>query len=122
MVVVAVRVLTTNGEDAQIKLGGQPRGDIILGAQRVGCTQSHLRASGNERAHEVSGFGGDVQARSDALACKRLFILKTAAELLEGGHLGISPLDSQAALVRELWIGNIVAHESSLLFQHITVL
>ena len=65
----------------------QRRCHIILGRERVGSGQHQVRAAGLQRARQVGGLGGDVQAGRKAHALER-FLLREA--LAHGRRTGIS--------------------------------
>ena len=91
-------------------------GGVVLGGKRVGCAERHLGAALLEGAHEVGGFGGDVQAGADAHAFERAFFREALADGCEHGHVAIRPEDTVEPCVREGDIFNIVVH-SNLLHQ-----
>ncbi len=62
---VRVEVLATDRAHLDAVIQHERRGDVVLGRQRVGRAQRHLRAARLERPHEAGGLGGDVQAGGD---------------------------------------------------------
>jgi hypothetical protein len=60
-----------DGEHGGAQLVVDGGGDVVLGGQRVGGAQRQLGAAGVQRAAEVGGLGGDVQAGRDAHPRKR---------------------------------------------------
>ena len=110
--VVRVAVLAAPGVDGDAVLGDQRRGDIVLGRQRVGRAQDHVRAAGLERAHQVGGLGRDVQARADAQAVERPLALEALADEAQDGHLALGPLDAADALGGEAEVGHVVGGQS----------
>ena len=99
--VVGRVVLALDGVDAHAVLLDQRRRDVVLGGERVGGAEHHVGAAGLERAHEVGGLGGDVQAGADAHALERLLAREALADGGQHRHLHVGPLDAQHALGRE---------------------
>ena len=62
VLVVGLVVLALDREDRDAFVLDQRRGGVVLGRERVRGAQEDLGAAGLERAHEVGGLGGDVQA------------------------------------------------------------
>ena len=58
--VVLLDALALDGVDGHLVVGDERRGDVVLGAQRVAGAEGDLGAAGQQHAHEVGGFGGDV--------------------------------------------------------------
>ena len=78
VLVVGVVVLALDREDGDVVLVDERRGDVVLGRERVGRAEHDVRAAGLERAHQVRGLGGHVQAGGDAVAGERLLALRSA--------------------------------------------
>src|SRR5215831_13499703 len=70
--VVGVTILVVNGVGRNLVFLYQRRGNIVLGRERVRRTAEYFRAASLERAQQVGGFAGDVQACAEALALERL--------------------------------------------------
>ena len=111
--VVGVAVLAAAGEGGDPVLGHQRRGDVVLGRERVRGRQDDLGAAGLQRAHQVGGLGGDVQARADAQAVERLLALEALADEPQDGHLALGPLDAPDALGGEAEVGDVVGGQRS---------
>ena len=71
--------------------------------------QDDVRAAGLERAHQVGGLGGHVQAGGDAVAGERLLPLEALADRLQDRHLPVGPLDPPDALRRQGKIFHVVS-------------
>jgi hypothetical protein len=101
MRVVGVVVLALDREDGHVVLLDERRGDVVLGGERVRRAQDDVGAAGLERAHQVGGLGGDVQARRDAVAGERLLPLEALPDRGQHRHLPIGPFDAAHALCGE---------------------
>ncbi len=95
--VVGLSVLALDGVGADTVLRHERRGDVILCRKRVARAQHDVSATGLERAHQVSGFCGDMQACRDAQSLKRLLCLKALADAGEYGHVLVGPFDASLA-------------------------
>ena len=85
--VVGCVVLAADGVDADTVVVDERGGDVVLRAQRVARAEHQVGTSGAQRAHQVRGLGGDVEAGAYAHALERLLLLETLANDLEHGHL-----------------------------------
>ena len=59
-------VFAFDGVDGDAVILTREAAIVILGGQRVAARRHDLGAAGDERAEEVGGFGGDVQAGGHA--------------------------------------------------------
>ena len=80
VLVVGLVVLALDGVDAHAVLLDQRGGHVVLRAQRVAGAEHDVGAAGLQRAHEVGGLGGDVQAGADAHARERLLRVEALAD------------------------------------------
>ncbi len=94
-------------------LGGQRRGYLVVGAERVASRPAHLGAGGDQRPHQDRGLLGDVQTAGDAHALERQLALRLLAQGHEHWHAGLGPFDAQAPRVSQLQVGYFVVHEIS---------
>ena len=106
--VVGVAILAPPGVDGDPVLGHERRGDVVLGRQRVARREDDLGAAGLERAHQVGGLGGDVQAGPDPQTVERPLALEALADQAQDGHLALGPLDPADALGGEAEVGDVV--------------
>ena len=106
--VVGLVVLALDGVDADAVVLDERGGDVVLRGQRVGGAEHDVGAAGGQRAHEVGGLGGDVQAGADADALERLLLLEALADGPEHGHVHVGPLDAQHALGGETDVLDVV--------------
>ena len=106
--VVRLVVLALDGVDAHAVLLHERRGHVVLRAQRIAGAQHHVGAAGDQRAHEVGGLGGDVQAGADAHALERLLLLEALADGAQDRHVHVGPLDAQHALGGEIDVFDVV--------------
>ena len=98
--VVRVVVLALDGEDGRVVLLHERRRDVVLRGQRVRGAQHDVRPARNERAHEVRGLRGDMQARGHAVPCQGLLPLEALADGGEHRHLAVGPGDAADAVRR----------------------
>ena len=61
-----------------------------------------------QRAHEVGGLGGDVQAGADAQARERPLPLEALADEAQDRHLPLRPLDATNTFIHETEVGDVV--------------
>ena len=94
---VGLVALAANRERRDAVLVRQCRRDLVLRRQRVRGGQPHVGAAVLERQHQVRGLRGDVQARRDADARKRLGRRKAVANDAHDRHLARCPLDASNA-------------------------
>ena len=106
--VVGVGVLAGDGEHVDAEVAHEGGGRVVLGGQRVGGAQRHLRARGRERAHEVRRLGGHVHAGADAHAVQGLLALEALADGRQHGHVAVRPQDAGEALVGQGDVFDIV--------------
>ena len=106
--VVRVVVLALDGVDADAVVVDQRGGHVVLRAQGVAGAEHDIGAAGLQRAHEVGGLGGDVQAGADAHARERLLLLEPLADGPEHRHVHVGPLDAQDALGGETDVLDVV--------------
>ena len=69
-------------------------GDVVLRGERIGGAEHELGAAGDERAGEVGGLGGDVEARGHLAAGEGLFLGEALADEREDGHVAVGPQDA----------------------------
>ena len=93
------------GDPVVVHEGG---GDVVLGRQRVGRAQPHLGAAGDQRADQVGGLGGDVQAGGEALAGERLLHGEALADRGEHRHVAVGPEDLAQSCVRQGQVADVV--------------
>ena len=108
VLVVGVVVLALDGEDGDVVLVDERSGDVVLRGQRVRRAQHDVRAAGLQRAGEVGGLGGDVQAGGDAVARQRLLGLEALADRGEHRHLPVGPRDPPHAFGGERQVLHVV--------------
>ena len=113
--VVGVGVLALDRVGADAVVLDQRGGDVVLRGERVARAQHDVGASGLQRAHEVRGLGGDVQARADAHAVERLLGCEALADAGEHRHVGVGPLDARLASIGEGDVLDVVIHGGLLL-------
>ena len=104
---VGLGVLAVARMDLRAEVLGQRRRRLVLRGERVGGAQRHLGAPGDERAHEVGGLGGDVQARRHRDALERALVGEALADRAQDGHLGVGPFDARPARGRERGVGDV---------------
>ncbi len=75
--------------------------DIILRGERVARAQHDVGATSGQRAHEVRGLGGHVQARRHAHSIERLLPLEALADARQYRHVAVGPLDAVLAGIGE---------------------
>ena len=68
MAVVGVAILAVNRVAGDVVFPDQRGRDVVLGRERIGGAAQHLGAAGLERAQQIGGLGGDMQAGAQALA------------------------------------------------------
>src|SRR5262249_14742062 len=66
VLVVSIVVFALNGENWNVVIADETRGDIILGGKRIGGAKNHLGAAIAQTNCQVGRLGGDVQAGGDA--------------------------------------------------------
>ncbi len=108
VLVVGVVVLALDGEDGDVVLVDERRGDVVLRGQRVRRAEHDVRAAGLQRARQVGGLGGDVQAGRDAVARQRLLGLEALPDRGEHRHLPVGPRDPPHSLGGERQILHVV--------------
>ena len=99
--------LIANDRDAVLL--DERRRDVVLGRERVRRAEHDVGAAGLERAHQVRGLGGDVQAGGDAVAGERLLALEALADRGQHRHLPVGPLDPPHALGGERQVLDVVS-------------
>ena len=87
----------------------QTGGNIVLGRQRVGGTQGHVGTAGLEGAHQVGGFGGDMQAGRQAHAFQGFLARKNFSDLTQGRHMLVGPLVTLLAFLGQLGVFDIAS-------------
>jgi hypothetical protein len=92
-------------------VGGQRRGDVVLGRERVAARPGNLGTGGMQSAHQHGGFLGDVQAAGDPHAGERLRFREALLECHHHRHARLGPLDAHASGVGELRIGDLGVHD-----------
>ncbi len=91
---------------------GHERGrDVVLRRQRVRGAQRHARAAGEQRADQIRGLGGDVQAGGDADVRQRLLGVEPGSDLREHRHLLVGPRDPRLALGGEAQVGYVMRRD-----------
>ena len=90
VLVIGDVVLALDGKDRDLVVGDQRGGHIVLGGERVGGGQHHIRAASLQGLHQVGGLGGDVQAGRDAQPFERLLFRKALADQAQDRHLALA--------------------------------
>ena len=108
MLVIGDVVLALDGKDRDLEMRHQRRRHIILGGERVGGGQHHIRAAQVQGVHQVGGLGGHVQAGGDAHPLQRALLGKALADQAQDGHLPLGPFDAPPAAFGQLDISNII--------------
>ena len=103
-------VLALDGEGRDAVVDDQRRRHVVLGAERVRAAEVHLGAARLERAHQVRGLGGDVQAGRDAQALERLLAVEAGADGAQDRHVALGPLDARAALAGQIQVAHVAGH------------
>ena len=96
MAVVSVAIFAVDGEGGNAVLIDQRRRDVVLGRERIRRAGDHFGAARLERAQQVGGLAGDMQAGAEALALERQFPGEPLAQAAQHGHLLVGPFDSLA--------------------------
>ena len=115
MAVVRFGVLAFQREHGNAVVFDERCGSVILGGQRVGSAQAHVRAACLERAHEICRFGGHVQAGANAHALERTFALETLANACKHGHVAVCPQNAVQAVVGQLDVLDVIFHVERIL-------
>ena len=110
VLVVGFGILALDGIDVDAVFGNECRSGVVLGGQRVACAQVHFGTARLEGAHQVGGFGGDMQACADANAFQGLFAFEAFADACKYGHVAVCPQDALDARLRQAHILDIRAH------------
>jgi hypothetical protein len=97
MTVVCVAIFAVNGERRNAVLIDQRGRNVILGRERIRRAREHFGAARLERAEQVGGLAGDMQAGAHALALERQFLCESLAQAAQDRHLLVGPFDSFAA-------------------------
>ena len=97
MAVIGVAILAMNRVGRDAVFGDQRRRDVVLGRERIARAAEDLRAARLERAQQVGGLAGDVQACAEPLALERLVFGEAFADFPQHRHLPVGPFDSFAA-------------------------
>ena len=108
VLVVGLLILALDGVGGDAVVLHQRGGHVVLRGQRVGCHQHHVGATGLERAGQVGGLRGHVEAGRDAEALEGLLLLEPLADLGEHGHVAIGPLDALATEVGQAEVGHVM--------------
>ena len=110
--VVRVVVLAADRVDGDPVLLHERRRDVVLRRQRIGGTEDDVGAPGVQRAGQVGGLRGHVQARGDAHAVQGPLALEALADGGQHRHLGVGPQDPGHARRREREILHVMAWRS----------
>ena len=113
VLVVGVVVLALDRKDGDLELVDERGRDVVLRRERVRGAEHDVRAAILQRAHQVGGLAGDVQAGGDAVARERLVGRETLADRSQDRHLPVGPLDPVDAFRREREILDVVPNRRS---------
>ncbi len=94
VVVISVVVLALDGEDGNVVIADQARGNVILSRERVGGAEHDVGSAIAQADGQVGGFGRDVQAGGNADALQRLVLDELFADNLQHLHGLVRPLDA----------------------------
>ncbi len=106
--VVGVTILAVDRVTRNAVFLDQRGCDIILRRERIGCACGHVRAARLERAQQVAGFGGDVQAGAHLEAFERQVLGEALADFPQHRHLQVGPFDARRAAFGEAEIRDII--------------
>ena len=109
VLVVRVVVLALDREHADLVLGDEGCGDVVLGRERIGCAEHDVGSTGFERAHQVRRLGCHMEAGGDAIAGERLLTLEPLPDRDEHRHLAVGPRDAAHSLGCEAEVLDVVA-------------
>ncbi len=112
VLVIGLVVLALDGVGRHAEVGGEPGGDVVLGAEGVGGAEIGLRATGLEDTHEVRGFCRDMQAGAEADALEGLLLEEALLDELQHGHVLPGVFDPQPAARGQADIGDVVIHNT----------
>src|SRR6516225_4305643 len=108
MTVVGVAILVVNRVGRDVVFLHQRRGNIVLSRERVRRAAEYFSAAGLERAQQVGGFAGDMQAGAEALALEWQLLEKTLANTPQNRHLALGPFDSFETRRRQTEIVDVI--------------
>ncbi len=115
MFVIGDVILALDGVGGNLVDVDQRGRHIVLRRERVRGGQNQVRAAFLERARQVAGLGGDVQAGRHADALERFLFLEALADLSQDGHLALRPVyAAAAALGLGVVFDIVIAHGNSL--------
>jgi len=112
---IGFRVLAGDGIHAHAVVAHERGSSVVLGGQRIGGTERHLRARSHERAHEVRRLGGHVHAGADAHALERALLGEALADAGEHRHIAVGPQNALLPLVGQVDVQNIAGLAHGLL-------
>src|SRR5262249_45923138 len=106
--VVRVVVLAVDRVDLGAVAVDQCRRGVVLSRQRVGSTQTDVRATGNQCPDQVRGLGGDVQAGTECQTFERTLAREALTNRGKHRHVPVGPLDLGLADFGQRQVGNVV--------------
>ena len=95
--VVALVVLTFDGEDLALMILDERGRDVVLRGERITCAERDFRAAGAQRDHKVGGLGGDVETRTESQAREGTLLGEPLAHRREYRHALRRPRDATPA-------------------------
>ena len=113
MAVIGVAILGVNRVARDAVFLDQRGGDVVLGRERIGGAAQHLGAAGLERAQQIGGLGGDMQAGAQALAAQRLLLGEALADDPQHRHLLVGPFDPAPPGLGESEVAHVMGQGAS---------
>lgn len=94
VLVIGVVVLAADSEGGDAEVMHEAGSHVVLRTEWIGGDQHHVRPAGLQSAHQVRGFGGDVEAGRHPQTGQRLFLGKPFTDAGQHRHIAVGPQDT----------------------------
>jgi hypothetical protein len=114
MAVINVAIFAMNRVAGNPLMLDQGSSDVILGGKGIGGARHHLGSARFQRAEQIGGLAGDMQAGAQAKTAQRFGFGELLADATQDGHLLVGPQNTAMTRIRQPEVGNVIIFLSAL--------